>query len=73
MTGRPEDPTDPTRTEESVDPTRTEETVDRLEEEVVGHRVDQRRDEEEDPRPAHRQDVDPGGGATDGPGAEPSD
>jgi len=56
-----------------TDPTRTEETVDRLEEEVVGHRVDQSRDEESDPRPAHRQDVEPGTDAEDGPGTEPSD
>ncbi|MEU7817523.1 hypothetical protein [Pseudonocardia sp. NPDC049154] len=67
MTQRPEDTTDGTH------PTHTEETVDRLEEEVLGHRVDQLRDEEEDPRPAHRQDVEPGGDASDGPGAEPSD
>ncbi|WP_433507897.1 hypothetical protein ACQP04_16420 [Pseudonocardia halophobica] len=70
MTERPENSAD---APDPADPTRTEETVDRLEEEVVGHRVDQRRDEEEDPRPAHRQDVEPGGDAPDGPGAEPSD
>lgn len=62
-------------TERPADPdhlTHVEEAVDRLEEDVVGHRVDQRRDEEDDPRPAHRQDVESGTGAPDGPGAEPS-
>ncbi|GAA4686814.1 hypothetical protein GCM10023215_22980 [Pseudonocardia yuanmonensis] len=55
-------------------PTQTEEAVDRLEEKVVGHRVDQGRDDAS--RPADGQDLLPDSestGATDGPGSEPSD
>ena len=47
----------------------TEDAVDELEERVLGHRVDQVR--EEDP-PASDQDVEPGEEPDDGPGSEPT-
>ncbi|MFC5946959.1 hypothetical protein ACFQH9_01540 [Pseudonocardia lutea] len=65
MTERPDDATHPTHTEEAVD---------ELEEKVLGHRVDQRRDQDAS-RPGDGQDVLPeadGTGATEGSGSEPS-
>ena len=62
MTDRPDDPHD------------LEGTDDRLEEKVLGHRVDQVRDEDEGPEASDAQTVEPGdGGDPDtGAGAEPA-
>ena len=52
-----------------------EDTVDEMEERVLGHTVDQVRDEDDAETPAEEQDLDPddgGTGADRGPGAEPA-
>jgi hypothetical protein len=57
-------------------PVDLEKTVDDLEERVLGHRVDQVRQEDDDPdKPAFEQDLDtadPGSDPETGAGAEPS-
>jgi hypothetical protein len=54
------------------DPHNTEETVDRLEEKILGHTVDQRRDEVDEPSEP-RQAVEADRPAEDHPGSEPAD
>jgi hypothetical protein len=52
-----------------------EDTLDEMEERVLGHTVDQVRDEDDAETPAAEQDLDPddaGTGADRGPGAEPA-